>query len=86
MIPTGFNSGSSTTHYCDYGYVAYSGWRVAMRSRYSAAASGGVAYFHAYYSSDSYATVGSRIEYRGDVVVEDYLISDAQIIGSDELS
>lgn len=85
MIPTGFNSGSSTTHYCDYGDVANSGWRVAVRSGRSASDNGGVAFFDAYYSSSSSdANFGSRIEYRGDVVVEDYLISSALIVGSDE--
>lgn len=83
MIPTGFNSGSSSTHYCDYGYVAYSGWRVAVRSGVSASDSGGVACFYALYSSSrSSASVGSRIEYRGDVVVGNNLISNAIYIGT----
>lgn len=72
MIPTEV-SASSTTHYCDWGYVAYSGWRVAMRSASSAYDYGGVAYFSAYYDSGySFADVGSRIQYRGSIqVIED---------------
>lgn len=72
MIPTEV-SASSTTHYCDWGDVANSGWHVAMRSNRSAYDSGGVTYFNAYYDSGySYARIGSRIQYRGSIqVIED---------------
>ena len=71
MIPTEV-SASSTTHYCDQGTVAYSGWLVARRSYYSAADYGGVAYFGATGSVGSSDGAGSRIQYRGPIqVIED---------------
>ena len=67
MIPTEV-SASSTTHYCDWGDVAYSGWLVTMCSGSSANGYGGVAYFKANYGSGySNAGVGSRIQYRGKI-------------------
>lgn len=71
MIPTEI-SASSTTHYCDWGYVADSSWRVAMRSDYSSYGSGGVACFNSSDVSDIYtAHIGSRIQYRGSITVID---------------
>ena len=72
MIPTEV-SASSTTHYCDWGYVACSSWRVARRSGYSASDYGGVTFFYAYGDSGySAAGIGSRIQYRGPIqVIED---------------
>lgn len=72
MIPIEV-SASSTTHYCDSGVVANSGWRVARRSHYSANANGGVACFSASNDSgNSVNSVGSRIQYRGPIqVIED---------------
>lgn len=72
MIPIEV-SASSTTHYCDWGGVAYSGWPVAMRSDGSAYDNGGVAYFVADNGSGySDAYIGSRIQYRGSIqVIED---------------
>lgn len=72
MIPTEV-SASSTTHYCDWGDVAYSGWLVALRSSSSAVDYGGVAYFYAVNGSGhSYTFVSSRIQYRGSIqVIED---------------
>ena len=72
MIPTEV-SASSTTHYCDWGGVASSGWRVAVRSSDSAYDYGGVACFDAGSDSgSSSAGVGSRIQYRGSIqVIED---------------
>lgn len=72
MIPTKV-SASSTTHYCDWGDVARSGWHVTMRSNNSAYDYGGVACFYAYDDSGySDANVGSRIQYRGSIqVIED---------------
>lgn len=71
MIPTEV-TGSSTTHYCDYGFVAYAGWRPVLRSCHSAHPAGGVACFYANYGSgDSYASVGSRLQYRGEIQVID---------------
>ena len=72
MIPTEV-SASSTTHYCDWGYVAGSGWRAARRSSSSAYDNGGVACFLAAGGAGgSGAGVGSRIQYRGSIqVIED---------------
>lgn len=70
MIPTEV-SGSSTTHYCDVGSVAYSGWRVVKRSCGSAGSGGGVFCFYAYSSGDSSSSVGSRIQFRGDIQIID---------------
>lgn len=72
MIPTEV-SASSTTHYCDWGYVAFSSWRVARRSDRSAMYDGGVTGFNASNGSgSSNAAVGSRIQYRGSIqVIED---------------
>lgn len=66
-------SGSSTTHYCDWGGVVASGWRVACRSSISAYDDGGVASFVTYYfSGDTSIDTGSRIQYRGPIqVIED---------------
>lgn len=65
-------SGSSTTHYCDWGGMADSGWRVARRSGDSAYDDGGIACFVAYdVSGDSMIGIGSRIQYRGSITVID---------------
>ena len=67
MIPTKV-SASYTTHYCDWGHVASSGWSVAIRSDDSAGDYCGVACFYAYYGSgSSYDDFGSRIQYRGKI-------------------
>lgn len=72
MIPTEA-SASSTTHYCDWGVVADSGWRVAMHSGSLSGDDGGVAsFFAANGSGYSNYTAGSRIQYRGPIqVIED---------------
>lgn len=71
MIPTEV-SASSTTHYCDWGDVASSGWQVAMRSYNYSYDSGGVASFYAYNGSgDSGVYFSSRIQYRGNIEVID---------------
>lgn len=72
MIPTEV-SASSTTHYCDLGYVAYSGWCVALRSWFGGIDGGGVACCAVWLGSGgSAALVGSRIQYRGSIqVIED---------------
>lgn len=66
-------SASSTTHYCDWGVVADSGWRVAMHSGNFSGDDGGVAsFFAANGSGYSNYTAGSRIQYRGPIqVIED---------------
>jgi hypothetical protein len=51
-----------------WGYVAGSGWHVAMRSYGSVGDSGGVAYFNASYNSGgSSGDLSSRIQYRGKI-------------------
>ena len=72
MIPTEA-SASSTTHYCDWGVVADSGWRVAVHSGSLSGDDGGVAsFFAANGSGYSNYTASSRIQYRGPIqVIED---------------
>ena len=63
-------SGSSTTHYCDYYSYKGSTGRVVFRGSTSAFANGGVSYANAYNdASYSYTNVGSRLAFRGKIVV-----------------
>ncbi|MBR1733219.1 MAG: hypothetical protein IJ729_05725, partial [Alloprevotella sp.] len=63
-------SGSSTTYYCDYYYYSGSTGRVVYRGYNSADAYGGVSYASAYHdASYSSAHVGSRLAFRGKIVV-----------------
>lgn len=72
MIPTEFG-GSETTYYADYGYVGYSGWRVVFRSNDYSYSIGGFAFFYGNNSSsNSDSSVGSRLQYRGNItIIED---------------
>ena len=63
-------SGSSTTHYCDYYSYSGSTGRVVYRGFNNAYAFGGVSFANAYYdASYSYTNVGSRLAFRGKIVV-----------------
>lgn len=60
--------GSSTTYYCDEFNVSNAANRVVCRSSNNSGASGGVSY--AYCGSDSsstYASIGSRLAFRGEI-------------------
>ncbi len=69
MVPCAA-SGSSTTHYCDYYAYSSSTGRVVYRGNNNANANGGVSYASANGdASNSYTFVGSRLAFRGKVVV-----------------
>lgn len=60
--------GSSTTYYCDEFNVSNTANRVVCRSNNSSIASGGVSYANCGYdSSSTYANIGSRLAFRGEI-------------------
>ena len=70
LIPSFSQPGSSSTHYCDEATVSSATARVVARSYYSANAGGGVAYSYCGNdSSYSSANNGSRLAFRGRIVV-----------------
>lgn len=61
--------GTETTFYCDWTNITDSVGRVVCRSSSSAYANGGVSFANAYYdSSNTYASIGSRLAFRGKLV------------------
>ena len=69
MVPTGTVNGSSTTYYTDRYEVSTSTGRVVYRGCYYANSSGGVSYAYAHYdASHSFASIGSRLAFRGKLV------------------
>lgn len=61
--------GSETSHYCDWQNVSSSTRRVVYRSYNYAYAFGGVSFaYTSHDSSYSYASIGSRLAFRGKVV------------------
>ena len=69
VVPIG-QSGSSTTHYSDKYFLSTSAGRVVYRGSLSANAHGGVSFANAFYdASYSSAFVGSRLAFRGKIVV-----------------
>ena len=69
LVPVGSTQGSSSTHYSDMYYVAGSSGRVVYRGNNNANASGGVSCANAYHdASYSYASLGSRLAFRGQIV------------------
>lgn len=69
VLPIGSAGASSTTRYCDYYYYASSTGRVVYRSSNNANAGGGVSYANADNApSYSYASIGSRLAFRGTLV------------------
>ena len=70
LIPSFSQPGSSSTHYCDEATVSSATARVVARSINSAYPGGGVAYSYCGYdSSYSYTNYGSRLAFRGRIVV-----------------
>jgi hypothetical protein len=60
--------GSSTTYYCDEFNVSNAANRVVCRSHHYSYANGGVSFaFCGYDSSSSYANIGSRLAFRGEI-------------------
>ena len=60
--------GSSTTYYCDEFNVSNAANRVVCRSHYNSHANGGVSFAYCGYdSSSTYANIGSRLAFRGEI-------------------
>ena len=69
VIPVGSVSGSSSTHYCDIYYISTGASRVVYRGYSYANADGGVSYASAAYdASNTHASIGSRLAFRGRLV------------------
>ena len=69
VVPVGSVSGSSSTHYCDMYYISTAASRVVYRGCNGASADGGVSYAVASHdASFAYASVGSRLAFRGRLV------------------
>lgn len=69
VIAVAASAGTSTTYYCDINYYTASVGRVVHRSHNGAFAYGGVSYAYALNdASNSSATIGSRLAFRGTLV------------------
>ena len=70
VVPVGAVSGSSSTYYSDKYWFSSASVRVVYRGYYSAHAGGGVSYANADYdASYANANVGSRLAFRGKIVM-----------------
>lgn len=70
IVPIGAMNGSSTTYYSDIYYFSSGTGRVVYRGYYDAYAKGGVSYANASDdASSAYAHVGSRLAFRGKIVM-----------------
>ena len=70
IVPIGAMNGSSTTYYSDIYYFSSGTGRVVYRGCYSASANGGVSSAVASYdASNAYASIGSRLAFRGKIVM-----------------
>lgn len=70
VVPVGTVSGSSSTYYSDKYWFSSASGRVVYRGCINAHASGGVSYASASYdASSAYANVGSRLAFRGKIVM-----------------
>ena len=70
VVPVGAVSGSSSTYYSDKYWFSSASCRVVYRGFYSANAVGGVSYASAGYdASSAYTNVGSRLAFRGKIVM-----------------
>ena len=71
MVPTAMG-GSGSTGFCDDYFQSSGNDIILARSFYASYTSGGVACANAYYvASDSHKYYGSRLAFRGDIIVED---------------
>ncbi len=69
VIPVGSANGSSSTYYSDIYWISTSAGRVVYRGNNNANAGGGVSSANAHYdASYAYASVGSRLAFRGKIV------------------
>lgn len=70
VVPVGAVSGSSSTYYSDKYWFSSASGRVVYRGSHYAYAYGGVSYANAYFdASYAYAYVGSRLAFRGKIVM-----------------
>ena len=70
VVPVGAVSGSSSTYYSDKYWFSSASGRVVYRGYYGAFAHGGVSYANANYdASYASASVGSRLAFRGKIVM-----------------
>lgn len=70
VVPVGAVSGSSSTYYSDKYWFSSASGRVVYRGCYYANANGGVSHAHAIYgASNANAYVGSRLAFRGKIVM-----------------
>ena len=70
VVPVGAVSGSSSTYYSDKYWFSSASCRVVYRGDYNAAAGGGVSGAYAFYdASGAGASVGSRLAFRGKIVM-----------------
>lgn len=70
IVPIGAMNGSSTTYYSDIYYFSSGTGRVVYRGCYNAYTNGGVSFANACYdASYAYASIGSRLSFRGKIVM-----------------
>ena len=70
LVPIGSATGSSSTYFCDYYQYSTAAGRVVYRGYNVAVAFGGVSCAGAIYdASSTYAHIGSRLAFRGKIVV-----------------
>lgn len=70
IVPIGAMNGSSTTYYSDIYYFSSGTGRVVHRGYFYAYANGGVSFANAsYHASNAYADIGSRLAFRGKIVM-----------------
>ena len=81
MVPVGTMNGSSSTYYSDKYYYSSAASRVVYRGNYNANAYGGVSNASAYYdASSAYTNVGSRLAFRGKIVIAESVAAYKAIV------
>lgn len=81
VIPVGSVNGSSSTHYGDKYYISTSAGRVVYRGYSNAYAYGGVSNAYAFYdASNAYTNVGSRLAFRGKIVMAESVAAYKAIV------
>ena len=69
IVPVGTANGSSSTYYCDKYWISTAAFRVVYRGYSNANANGGVSNASAVNdASNTSASVGSRLAFRGKIV------------------
>ena len=81
MVPVGTMNGSSSTYYCDKYYISTAASRVVYRGSHNANADGGVSNAYALYdASYAYTNVGSRLAFRGKIVMAESVAAYKAIV------